>query len=634
MPLLNDSACGRRPRCRTACILAFLLLLLLSSLLTAALAQEGGGGQSAKDEPTHITFGETFKVGKTSFSEMNPAKVAPMPRGYVSYRNEGFKVETDAVVVGPHVIDFAVPSVSDSAVFGNLRVLCAIPDKVDEKLFWIDCTIDSPEPRSHDFSARRVSARTEGSNIFALALRDSSYAPPPPVEADLAVEVIAPAGRAVANRELSFEVSVTNRGPGDADDIKVSGAGFSSDEFVSASGLPPANGRCKQDGSNYACKLDRLAKGETAVLRLVLRPSESPRSRPTEPRPFYLDANAFSQQPETNIENNHGEVQIEVWPDPNAAPRLKLLNPAMGSVFTAPAEIKLSAEASDPDGKVAKVEFYDEQKLIGAATTAEDGVYTLVWTATPPGPHLLTVVVTDDGGRSDYESTNVFVNGAVRVGIMSPRPDAVFNVKAKSEGEYTIEFEPLSVEAKVAVAANGRNVKEVVFALNHLQPSFVGREQREVAKPAGVSAAKGEALYTATFKGLTPGSYSLTAIAVDEEGIESISRVPFKVNASPLVWLKPARNAVTTFKAPASIPLVATLYRDVPSVQASGKVKVDFYADGKLIGSVEADGFIGVAFFLWKDAPPGTHTITAIATDSEGAASVPSGPLRVTVQNQ
>jgi hypothetical protein len=100
------------------------VVLLCCLFCLTAQAQEKGS-TIQQDGPTNIIFGHLYKDGKIAFSDVDPAKVAPMPHGYVSYRNEGFKVETEAVVSGPHVIDFAVPSVTDRAVFGNLRVLCA-----------------------------------------------------------------------------------------------------------------------------------------------------------------------------------------------------------------------------------------------------------------------------------------------------------------------------------------------------------------------------------------------------------------------------------------------------------------------------------------------------------------------------
>lgn len=366
----------------------------------------------------------------------------------------------------------------------------------------------------------------------------------------------------------------------------------------------------------------------------MLRPTEGLHGQLAGNQPLFLDALAYCPQQDPHPNNNHGEVSIKVWPDPNAAPTLKMLSPTEGTVFTSSANIKLSVEANDPDGKVAKVEFYDGRKFIGAGRAEGKGVYTLDWANAPPGQHVLTAIVTDEGGRSDYETIRVFVNSGISVSIRSPQPNAIFNVKTKRRDENEIAFEPLSVKVEAAIGPRGRKIKEVAFILNYTAIYSVGRQTQEVAKPAGVDAAMGETLYAATFKELGPSSYSLTAVATDEDGNESISRVTFRVNASPLVWLRPERNAAIIFKVHASIPLVATLYHDSLDAMASGKVKVDFYADGKLIGSAEADRFMNEARFLWEGARPGTHSITAIATDSEGAASSPSEPMQIRVQNQ
>jgi hypothetical protein len=82
----------------------------------------------------------------------------------------------------------------------------------------------------------------------------------------------------------------------------------------------------------------------------------------------------------------------------NTAPLLNLIIPVDGDVFAVPANVVLNAIASDPDGNVAKVEFFLEKNLLGAVTTAP---YTFIWTNAPLGSHRLTVVATDNAG---YES--------------------------------------------------------------------------------------------------------------------------------------------------------------------------------------------------------------------------------------
>ena len=63
-----------------------------------------------------------------------------------------------------------------------------------------------------------------------------------------------------------------------------------------------------------------------------------------------------------------------------------------GATSTAPATIALAANASDPDGSVAKVEFFNGATKLGDYSAAP---YTLAWTGVPAGGHALTARATD-----------------------------------------------------------------------------------------------------------------------------------------------------------------------------------------------------------------------------------------------
>ena len=57
---------------------------------------------------------------------------------------------------------------------------------------------------------------------------------------------------------------------------------------------------------------------------------------------------------------------------------MTLTAPANGSTFTAPASVTLSATASDPDGTLARVEFYNGTTLLGTDTTSPYSVHLVV----------------------------------------------------------------------------------------------------------------------------------------------------------------------------------------------------------------------------------------------------------------
>src|SRR3954451_4457783 len=81
----------------------------------------------------------------------------------------------------------------------------------------------------------------------------------------------------------------------------------------------------------------------------------------------------------------------------NLAPSAALTQPANGATFTSPATVSLAATATDSDGTVAKVEFFNGSTKLGEDTTAP---YTYDWAGVPAGSYTLTARVTDDLGAT------------------------------------------------------------------------------------------------------------------------------------------------------------------------------------------------------------------------------------------
>jgi chitodextrinase len=79
----------------------------------------------------------------------------------------------------------------------------------------------------------------------------------------------------------------------------------------------------------------------------------------------------------------------------NVPPTVQLTWPATNETFATDAKITLSAAASDADGTVAKVEFFDGSTLLGSVASAP---YQLEWSPFT-GPHTLTARATDDQGK-------------------------------------------------------------------------------------------------------------------------------------------------------------------------------------------------------------------------------------------
>jgi RHS repeat-associated protein len=137
--------------------------------------------------------------------------------------------------------------------------------------------------------------------------------------------------------------------------------------------------------------------------------------------------------------------------------------------------------------------------------------------------------------------------------------------------------------------------------------------------------------YQFDWTGVPAGSYSITAKAVDNNGAETTS-APRTVtvsgtNAAPTVSLTaPADNA--RYLSPSSITL---------SANAAGPElndllqKVEFFVNGTLAGTATSAPWS----FSWQNPALGTYTLTAVATDSQGAQTTSSArTVIVTDQNQ
>src|SRR5258706_360976 len=87
---------------------------------------------------------------------------------------------------------------------------------------------------------------------------------------------------------------------------------------------------------------------------------------------------------------------------PNQPPSVSMTAPANGATFTAPASVTISASASDSDGAIAKVEFYQGSTLLGTATTAP---YSIAWSNVAAGSYTLSAKAFDNLGATKTSAT-------------------------------------------------------------------------------------------------------------------------------------------------------------------------------------------------------------------------------------
>jgi|GEM_PF-2893195 len=90
-------------------------------------------------------------------------------------------------------------------------------------------------------------------------------------------------------------------------------------------------------------------------------------------------------------------VNIAVIDENNEPPVVNLTSPTEGQTFTEYTDITISADASDSDGTVTKVEFYAGSSKIGEDT---DQPYSIIWSNATNGEYSITAKATDNKGTA------------------------------------------------------------------------------------------------------------------------------------------------------------------------------------------------------------------------------------------
>jgi hypothetical protein len=109
----------------------------------------------------------------------------------------------------------------------------------------------------------------------------------------------------------------------------------------------------------------------------------------------------------TLVAATHGRGMFSINISTGQPPSVNITSPTAGSTFTAGSNVTITANATDTDGTVAKVDFFAGPTFIGTATTSP---YSVTWNNVPLGTHSLTARATDNSG-------DTAVSGAVSITV-------------------------------------------------------------------------------------------------------------------------------------------------------------------------------------------------------------------------
>ena len=193
----------------------------------------------------------------------------------------------------------------------------------------------------------------------------------------------------------------------------------------------------------------------------------------------------------------------------NKAPTVTLTSPANGASFTAPASVTLTASASDTDGTVARVEFYNGTTLLNTDTTA---TYSFTWSSVAAGTYSLRAVAYDNSGANVTSTTAtvtvVGANKAPTVTLTSPATGSTFTA-------------PASVTLSATASDSDGTISKVEF--------YNGTTllNTDTTSP-----------YSFSWANVAAGTYTVKAIAYDNSGA-STSSVVSAVTVSPVPTTPP-----------------------------------------------------------------------------------------------
>ena len=264
-----------------------------------------------------------------------------------------------------------------------------------------------------------------------------------------------------------------------------------------------------------------------------------------------------------------------------ATPPVVALTPAPPTVGSVNSRIALTAAATAGSASttITKVEFFAGGVLLGSATSAP---YTFVWVPVALGNYAVTAVATDNlGAATTSLVANVNINSVLAIALNSP-----------SSG-VTIPVNTPQILAATASVTNG-TVVSVQFLAN------------------GASVGTASAFpYTLNWTPATPGTYALTAVAIDNTGAQAIS-VPNTITVSSGT----APSVAIASPAPGSTVAVGSAQTIVANATAgSGTiVGVQFFANGVSLGTDNTFPYNQA----WSPTGTGAVALTAIATDSLG----------------
>lgn len=184
----------------------------------------------------------------------------------------------------------------------------------------------------------------------------------------------------------------------------------------------------------------------------------------------------------------------------NKPPTITIASPTKSTAYIAPADITIEATASDSDGTVAKVEFFNGTVKIGERTSAP---WVFTWKQVTEGTYTITATATDNANASTRsEAVAIVVEKAAPAMNLAP------TVAINPPDQGVIYEAP----AKVALTAMASDQDGMVTRVEY----YIGDHKIGESNTSP---------FTVTFSTDSAGTYNITAIAWDDLNASATSEV-------------------------------------------------------------------------------------------------------------
>lgn len=286
--------------------------------------------------------------------------------------------------------------------------------------------------------------------------------------------------------------------------------------------------------------------------------------------------------------------------EPAVVPLIALSSPMVGSRFTSSAGITITADASDKNEAISKVEFFEGATKLGEDLTAP---YSFNWSSATAGNYILSAKVTNNSGMSAL-SAPVEIVITDKVVPVPPLVNITFP-------ETPALVAPASVNLVANVTGGNGAIAKVEFFAGGIKLG------EDLTSP-----------FTFQWNGIQEGNYQITAKATDNSGVSATSETKLLVVKAAAVAKVPQINitspvAKETFTALAATTISANAVNDEGEI-----VKVEFFVNDRKLGEDVTAPYA----LSWNNITSGTSLLTAKVTNSAGVSAV-SEKVEIFVNN-